>query len=209
MVKCNLRLLEIIYPERGLIQGDPISPYFFLFCTDSLSRLLINAQNASLMHGIRTSQNCAHINHLFFKDDSLLFIRNKQRDVEHVRDILANFEAISCQNINLAKSSLYFRTNTECRKNFILEYPWHENCKKFGKLSWLTLYVGKNKTNSFHFQLDRFTNRIKGWSKRLLSCREKEVFSEVILQSLPTYPFYVFFLPKGLIKMLEAKARSF
>lgn len=44
---------------------------------DSLSRLLINAQNVGLMSGIRASQNCARINHLFFVDAALLFIKNK------------------------------------------------------------------------------------------------------------------------------------
>lgn len=73
----------------------------------------------------------------------------------------------------------------------------------------LPLYVGKNKTNYFRFLLDKFVNRIKGWSKRLLSRGGKEVFFKAILESLPTYPFSVFLLPRGLIEMLEAKARSF
>lgn len=79
---------------------------------DSLSRLLINAQHIGLMRGIRASQNSNRINHLFFADDALLFIRNKQRDIEYVREILATFEAASGQQINLAKSPLFFSANT-------------------------------------------------------------------------------------------------
>lgn len=69
--------------------------------------------------------------------------------------------------------------------------------------------MGKNKTDAFHFLLDRVANRIKGGSKRLLSRGSKEVFSKAVLQSLPTYPLSVFMLPKGIIDSLEAKARSY
>lgn len=44
------------------------------------------------MRGIRVSHNSPHINHLFFVDDALLFIRNKNNDVVIVRDILQKFE---------------------------------------------------------------------------------------------------------------------
>lgn len=33
----------------------------------------------------------------------------------------------------------------------------------------LPLVVGKNKTNALKYIINRFVNRIKGWSKRLLS----------------------------------------
>ncbi|KAA3477681.1 reverse transcriptase [Gossypium australe] len=79
-VKCNNLLFETIYPERGLCQGDPLSPYLFLFCMEAFSRILIQAQNNDLIRGIRASVHCPRINHLFFADDTLLFIRNKKKN---------------------------------------------------------------------------------------------------------------------------------
>lgn len=69
--------------------------------------------------------------------------------------------------------------------------------------------VGKNKTNDFRFVLDKFANRIKRQSKRLLLRWGKEVFSKAVLQSLPTYHFSMFLLLRGIIERLKAKARSF
>lgn len=63
----------------------------------------------------------------------------------------------------------------------------------------LPLSVGKNKTNAFRFIIDRFSNRIKGWSKRLLSFGGMEVFSKAILQSLSTYMFFLFSIYLGLL----------
>lgn len=130
--------------------------------------------------------------------------------MEHVRDILAKFEIALGQKINLAKSSLYFSANTPSKQKtlsgIILGMQIVDNLDNY---LGLPLHVRKNKNKSFRFLLDRFVNRIKGWSKRLLSRERKEVFSKAILQSLPTYPFSMFLLPRGLIKILKAKARSF
>lgn len=76
-VKCNMSQSDVIIPERGLRQGDPLSPYLFLFCMEALSRMLIHAQETHLIKGIRASVNGPRINHLFFADDALLFVRNK------------------------------------------------------------------------------------------------------------------------------------
>lgn len=46
------------------------------------------------MYGIRVSQNGSCINHLFFTEDALLFLRNKMDDVVVVRDILREFEEV-------------------------------------------------------------------------------------------------------------------
>ncbi|KAA3470540.1 hypothetical protein EPI10_016240 [Gossypium australe] len=43
-------------------------------------RILIHAQNNNVLRGIRASINGPRINHLFFADDALLFVRNKKRN---------------------------------------------------------------------------------------------------------------------------------
>lgn len=91
MVKCNSRLIEAVVPSKGLRQKNPLSPYLFLFCMDALSRLLLKAQDDGIMRGLRVCYNCPRINHLFFTDDVLLFIRNKIEDVENVKEIFIEF----------------------------------------------------------------------------------------------------------------------
>lgn len=62
--------------------------------------MLLHAQNAKTIKGIRVSQNGPSINHLF--------IRNKKSEVEVFMNILGEFEKISGQSINLDKSMVYF-----------------------------------------------------------------------------------------------------
>ncbi|KAA3472879.1 reverse transcriptase [Gossypium australe] len=54
-VKYNMHLTDIIIPERGLRQGDPLSPYLFLFCMDVLSRMLTDAQENLRIKGIHNT----------------------------------------------------------------------------------------------------------------------------------------------------------
>lgn len=61
---------------------------------EALSRILLNVQVEGNIWGIRVSQNGPHINHLFFADDGLLFVRNKKEEAKVVCDILCEFERI-------------------------------------------------------------------------------------------------------------------
>ncbi|KAA3468128.1 reverse transcriptase [Gossypium australe] len=111
-VKCNSKLTDLIISKRGLRQGDPFSAYLFLFCMDSLSRMFEDAQMNQKIKGIRASKDGPRINHLFFADDALLFVRNLQREVEACMQILKTFESMSGQGINMEKFMVYFCPKT-------------------------------------------------------------------------------------------------
>ena len=65
-----------IHLERGLHQGDPISPYLFIFCVEGLSFFLNDMEIKGLIHECRIACGAPTISHLFF---SLLIFSSKLR----------------------------------------------------------------------------------------------------------------------------------
>ena len=74
-VKCNGEQSEFFTPTRGLRQGDPLSPYLFLFVADGLVNLLNREVAGGHITPIKVTRNSPGISNLLFADDSLLSSR--------------------------------------------------------------------------------------------------------------------------------------
>ncbi|KAE8657874.1 hypothetical protein F3Y22_tig00116976pilonHSYRG00014 [Hibiscus syriacus] len=164
------RTIIVLIPKRGLRQGDPLSPYLFLFCAQGLSTLLLKAQGRNEIKGIRASMRGSRITHLLYADDSLLFVKNSAAEVHKVKSILAKYEKASGQKVNYEKSSIYFSPNTPAvdRRTFLSELGVVEATYP-GNYLGLPLAVGKGKRATFNFIRDKEEKRIHGWTKRLMS----------------------------------------
>lgn len=62
-----------IYPERGLRQGDPLSPYLFIIYAEGLSSLIKDTEKHGYLHGIKICRGAPVVSHLLFANDSFLF----------------------------------------------------------------------------------------------------------------------------------------
>lgn len=101
-----------IYPNRGIRQGDPLSPYLFILCAEGLTTLLRRWESLGLVHGCKFPKNSPMISSLLFADDSLLFFRASTREAESMKHVLQVYENASYQAINYRKSSIIFSVNT-------------------------------------------------------------------------------------------------
>lgn len=168
---------------------------------EAFSRMLLHTENASHIRGIRASQNGPHINHLFFADDALLFVRNKKSEVKTFMKILRKFVQVSGKKINLDKSMVFFSLNTLIDQRQLYGDLLHVKVvDNLDNYLGLPLFVGKKKFMAFHSILDRFSCRTNSWFKRLLSYGGKEIFIKSILQSLLTYALSFFLTPRGILE---------
>lgn len=107
-VKFNGTLLSTFAPTRSLWQGDPLSPFLFLFVADGLSLLLdekVHNGDLSPMHICRQAPS---ISHLLFAEDTLLFFKaNNQQDLV-IKEVLENYAQSTSQLINPVKCSMMF-----------------------------------------------------------------------------------------------------
>lgn len=80
-----------ISPKRGLRQGDPLSPYLFLFCVEGLSCAIQKAAGEGKIHGCQINGHAPSVTHLLFADDSFVFCKVTIEDVREIKVVLQKY----------------------------------------------------------------------------------------------------------------------
>lgn len=101
-----------VTPNRGLRQGDPLSPYLFLIVADVFSIILHKAILNNSLRGIKMKRTCPTVSHLLFADDSLIFLEANPVHCSNFLFLASCFSDGSGLSINAHKSSVYFSSNT-------------------------------------------------------------------------------------------------
>jgi hypothetical protein len=178
-------------PTKVLRQGDPLSPYLFLLCSEGLSSLLLYEEEVDGIDGIRVCRNAPSVSHLLFADDSLILMRADMTNATSLQQVLDIYCANSGQIVSLAKSSIFFSPNT----NALLR---SEICE----------VVGADRSDCFKHFIERIIQRIYGWKEKQLSIKGKEILLKTVAQAIPVYAMSVFQIPKGVCKsMMDAIAK--
>ena len=199
-----------IFPSRGLRKGDSLSPYLFLICAEGLSALIKKASVDGLLGGISVCRRGPSLSHLFFADDSLIFCKATLRECDALPKILKVYELALGQQLNRAKTSLFFSGNTpkEIRDEIKLRFGAQVN-RQHEKYLGLPSLVGRNKKNTFKEIKEKFAKKLAGWKEKLLSKAGKEVLIKAVTQAIPTYSMSYFKIPDSLCEEITSLIRNF
>lgn len=80
---------------RGIKQGNPLSPYLFLFCTEGLVVMIRKAEEARNLQGVLSSNGGVRLSHLLFANDSFIFCQATMEKCQQLLAILEQYEAAS------------------------------------------------------------------------------------------------------------------
>ncbi|XP_072074404.1 uncharacterized protein [Arachis hypogaea] len=92
--------------ERGLRQGDPLSPFLFVLVVDVLHRMLGDAVRNRCISPLLVGKDNIELSHLQFVDDTILFCPPEEKTIKNYARLLRCFELMSGLSINFDKSSL-------------------------------------------------------------------------------------------------------
>ena len=193
-----------ITPTRGLRQGNPLSPYLFLMCTEGLHGLINKAAIDGSIHGVSLCRNGPKITRLLFADDSLIFYRAKEEECQTLLEVLAKYERASGQQINRAKTTLFFSKSTfEEVQGVIKDMLGVNIVRQYEKYLGLTSLVGRRKKESFTHIKQQVWKKIQGCEAKLLSQVGREILIKAVAQALPTYTMACFKLFISLCNEIE------
>ena len=152
---------------RGCRQGDPLSPYIFLICSEILSLLIRKNQS---INGVQIS-NLEH-KIIQYADDTILTLNGSEKELEESLKILDEYACISGLKINKEKTRAVWIGSFKYRKEKIhandnLHWTFNENFRYLG------IDFSSNLKEMVFYNYDQKIKEIKSqiivWSKRSLT----------------------------------------
>uniref|UniRef100_A0A803NKK3 Reverse transcriptase domain-containing protein n=1 Tax=Cannabis sativa TaxID=3483 RepID=A0A803NKK3_CANSA len=204
----NGRIQGSFKGEKGLRQGDPLSPLLFVLVMEYLTRCLQKV--ASCSH-YRYHPMCKELKivNLCFADDLMLFSKGTQHSVRALKDTLEEFSAMSGLSINTSKSQIYFGgVESDIKQNILRDFVLMEGSYPLRYLG-VPLRPTKWKAEDFGIIIKKMRQRLHTWASRHLSYARRVQLIHSVLLGLRNYWMSIFILPQSVSKEVEKICRGF
>ena len=89
--------------EKGLRQGDPLSPYLFILVSEVLVYLMKKANDLNRIEAVQIGKDKVQLKHLQFADDTLIFVPRNSTCITNYFRILDIFAMMSDLHLNYSK----------------------------------------------------------------------------------------------------------
>lgn len=134
----------------------------------------------------------------------MIFCRANKSEAKHLKEIFDEYKRVLGQKINLNKSEMVFSPNIiQSVKKEFQDFMPIQITDSITKYLGLPTQVGRSKTHTFNFIMERVRAKLKGWKERNLSFSGRGVLIRAVIQALPTYVMSMFLIPEGICDKIE------
>ncbi|GKV49594.1 hypothetical protein SLEP1_g56334 [Rubroshorea leprosula] len=197
-------------PQRGLRQGDPLSPYLFIMCMERLSHKIQSKVHSKAWKPFRLSRGGFALSHLFFSDDLMLFSEASNQQVEVIMGCLTEFSNESGVDINLTKSKLYVSPNIQRHVAGNLSAACGIPLTiDLGSYLGVPILHGRPSASTYKLLLEKIQVKLAGWKQTLLSMVGRRVLVQAVTLAIPSYTMQSILLPNGVCAAIDSLNRKF
>uniref|UniRef100_A0A0A9B3W4 Reverse transcriptase domain-containing protein n=1 Tax=Arundo donax TaxID=35708 RepID=A0A0A9B3W4_ARUDO len=193
--------------QRGLRQGDPLSPMLFIIVMDCLNALISRASSEGLLQPL-ARRALPHRMSLYV-DDVVLFVRPLASDLIMIKEILELFGDATGLRTNIQKCSF---SPIQCTNAEISTVKEEFHCEKQDfPLNYLGLPLSLRKLTMGQLQhiLDKLADKLPGWKAALMHPAGRLILVRAVLTAISIHLLIALDVPKGLIKAIDKIRRAF
>ncbi|GLT78221.1 hypothetical protein SLA2020_497620 [Shorea laevis] len=206
----NGEKLPYFQPQRGLRQGDPLSPYLFIMVMEKLSYMILSRLQQHQWKPFKISHGGLPLCHLFFADDLMLFGTASLPQVEIIMDCLSEFAGRSGLELNLSKSKLFVSPNVQRH----LANSYSSACgiplaSDLGPYLGVPLLHGRSKPHTYKYILEKIQLKLAGLKQNLLSMAGRRTLIQAVTSSIPIYTMQTVLLLSSICSEIDSLNRKF
>ena len=190
-VAVNNKYSEYFSINRGVRQGDPLSPYLFLLCAEILACTL---REDNRIKGLIIENTEAFLSQ--FADDTAIFLDGSRESFEACIRSLTYFAEISGLCINYDKTVVIWLGNKKnCNERYMRDrnFLWDPGGPNNVKFKYLGLFFSTNTENirkfNYENKIEDIEKLLRIWSKRSLTPYGKITVLKTLAISKLTYLF--------------------
>ncbi|KAM0880624.1 hypothetical protein ACQ4PT_033459 [Festuca glaucescens] len=189
---------EKIAHARGLRQGDPLSPQFFVLAMEIIKLLVHRATEHGLLAQIG---NCTHIQRLsIYADDVVIFVKPHVPDLVAIRELLRMFGMASGLHVNFRKTTATLIRGGDEEKEVVsdmLHYPISEFLIRY-----LGLQLSLRPLTKAQWQpmIDATVRIVPAWQRGLIAKPGRLTLVKVVMSAKPVHHLLIAEAPRWLLE---------
>ncbi|XP_026399079.1 uncharacterized protein LOC113294922 [Papaver somniferum] len=194
--------------NRGLRQGDPLSPLIFVLIEDVLSRnltkLFIEKKTTPML-----SEKGISPTHLFFADDIMIFCKGNMKSLHNLLALLGKYQTASGQTVCHQKSKVYYGGGTLSRCRTIKDLLGMEVSTFPEKYLDVQIMRGAVKYHHVSNVVDKIKKQLSVWKGKMLSFQDRVVLINSVIASYDIHNTVVYKWPMKFIQQEERAIHNF